>query len=492
MCQLGEAGFSNRIGVQTTCYKTFVHKALAFLLASLAMTPLAVADRFSVHGTASVDAAVTDNVFSAQFGNREGDLFFTVRPGALLTYALPRMIHELNAEVELSRYAAHADQPTVAFRGGWKALFLPGPRSEVMLLANASRSILSAISAASIPSETTVILQPIGQVDVTSGDFTEYGSWTATREIRLSQSLFARAGKTDDNAEAETIVTSAEAGGSFGLDRSFLKNTLSLEVGASVLRLERTAEPGAPMGPRLDRQINPRVRVQWRRDWSRRLSSAVNGGLAIVIPYGVDPYNPDVKRHTGTFPIVGAQGAYTDVWGIATLQVGRDVTPNLFVAANTVNDTASLAAAIPLYWLEDNRRRQPRLAGVASLGLSRTQLIQQGTSTLQSEFIVARTDVGLQYAPRPGVTYTARYEFMYQSSDRGDTTTIAMPQAGFVRNTVYVTAALRFPADVAARVPKRRAGSVRSDRKDLAPMGAEPVIPDLVESGSEGGSEGGE
>jgi hypothetical protein len=474
--------------VRTTCYKTFVHKALAFLVASLALTPFAVADRYSVHGTASVDAAVTDNVFSAQFGNREGDLFFTVRPGVLFTYALPRMIHELNAEVELSRYAAHADSPTVAFRGGWKALFLPGPRSEMMLTANASRSILSAISAASAPADTTVMLQPIGQVDVTQGDFNEYASWTATREVRLSQTLFARGGKTDDNAEAETIVTSAEAGGSFGIDRSFLKNTLSFEVGTSVLRLERKADPGAPMGPRLDRQVNPRGRLQWRRDWSRRLSSAIDGGLAVVVPFGVDPYNPDVKRHVGLFPILGAQGAYTDVWGIATLSVRREVAPNLFVAANTVNDVAQLAAAIPLYWLESTTRRQPRLAGSASLGISRTQLIAEGSSALQSSFVVARTDVGLQYGPRPGITYTARYEFMYQSSDRNPVT--MMPLPGFFRNTVYLTAAVRFPADVAVRVPKRRTNSVRSDRKDLAPMGAEPVIPDLVESGSEGGGEG--
>jgi hypothetical protein len=411
------------------------------------MTPVAVADRFSVHGTASVDAAVTDNVFSAQFGNREGDLFLTVRPGVLFTYALPRMIHELNAEVELSRYAAHADQPTIAFRGGWKGLFLPGPRSEVLLQANASRSILSAISAASVPSETVVQLQPLGQVDVTQGDFNEYGSWTATREIRLSQTLFARAGKTDDNALARTIVTSGEAGGTVGLDRSFRSTTLSVELGASVLRLERTADPGAPMGPRLDRQVNPRARVQWRRDWSRNLSSAVDGGVAVVVPYGVDPYNPDVQRHTGAFPILGAQGAYTDVWGIATLSLRRDVTPNLFV------DVAQLAAAIPLYWLEDTRRRQPRLAGVASLGVSRTQLIAQGTSELQSSFIVARTDVGLQYVPRPGITYTARYEFLYQSSDRNPVTMAPLP--GFVRNTVYLTAAVRFPADVAVRVPKR-------------------------------------
>lgn len=467
---------------RTTCYKMFVRKVLAFLaamlFAGLAKTPTAHADRYSVHGTASVDAAVTDNVSSATFGNREGDLFFTVRPGLLFTHALPRMINELSAEVELSRYASHADQPTIALRGGWKGLFLTGPRSEMSLQVNASRSVLSAISAATVPNETVVMLQPVGQVDVTQGDASEYASYTATRELRLSQSLFARAGKTDDNAEARTIVTSVEAGGSVGLDRVFLKNTLSFEVGASVLRLERKADMGAAMGPSLDRQINPRGRVQWRRDWTRRISSAVDAGLAVVVPYGTDPHHPDVKRHVGAFPVIGAQGNYTDVWGIATLAVRRDVTPNLFVAANTVNDLASLAAAIPLYWFDDTRRRQPKLAGVASLGISRTRLISEGASDLQSSFVVGRTDVGLQYAPRPGITYTARYELVYQSSGSDAITKLEIP--GFVRNTVYLTAAVRFPADVAVRVPKRQTSSVRSDRKDMAPMGAEPVIPDLV------------
>lgn len=451
------------------------------------MVAPAEADRFSVHGTASIDAAATDNVFSAERGaaNRDSDVFITVRPGVLLTYALPRMIHELTAELELMRYAAHADQPTIAFRGGWKSLYLPGPRSEIITQLNASKSILSAISAASAPQETTVQLQPVGQVDVLQGDASAYGSYTASRELRLSQTLFARAGTTDDNADARTRVTSAEAGVTVGVDRSFRKTTLSFEAGASVLRLERDTDPGVPMGPRLDRQVNPRVRVQWRRDLSRRMSTAIDGGLAIVIPYGTDPDNPDVTRHIGTFPIVGAQLAYSDIWGIATLSARRDVSPNLFVAANTVNDTASIAAAVPLSWFEASRRRQPTLAGVGSFGISRTRLIEEETSALQSAFVVGRVDAGLQYAPRPGITYSARYELLYQSQTSGAGLGMVIP--GFYRNTIYVTAAIRFPADVEVRVPKRRTNSVRADRKDLTPVGAEPVIPDLVEAGSEGG-----
>ncbi len=462
----------------------------AFVIASTALATPALADRYSLHGTASLDAAVTDNVSSLGGLARSPELFFTLRPGALFTYALPRMIHEINAELELMRYATTQDQPTIAARGGWKALFIPGPLSEIIVQANASRSMLSAISAASAPVDTTVGFVPIGNVDVTQGDVSEYGSRTATREIRLFQTLFGRAGKTDDNAPdmARTIVSSEEAGGSFGLDRSFMKTTVSVEAGASYSKLQRLAEVNAPMGSRLDRQVNFRGRVQWRRDLSRKLSTAVDAGLAVVVPVLKDPYHPDVTRHVGTFPIVGGQLAYTDVWGLVTFAVRRDVTPNLFVAANTVNDSATLAAAIPLYWLENgNRRRSPKLAGVGSFGIQRTQLVSSETAQLTGSFIVGRIDAGVQYVAQPGVTYSARYELIAQTGDA----TAEISQSGFFRQTVYVTAAIRFPADVAVRVPKRRTSSVRADRKDLAPAGAEPVIPDLTEPGSEG-SEGGE
>ncbi len=460
----------------------------AFLFASVAVVGPAAGDRYSVHGTASIDAAVTDNVSSLGGIERSPELFFTLRPGALFTYALPRMIHEINAELELMRYATTQDQPTIAGRGGWKALFIPGPLSEVIITANASRSMLSAISAASAPVETSVALVPIGNVDVTQGDISEYGSYTASRETRLFQTVFGRAGKTDDNAPdmTRTIISSQEAGGAFGLDRSFKKTTLSLETGVSYSRLERLAEVNAPMGSRLDRQVNFRARVQWRRDLSRKLSTAVDGGVAVVVPVLKDPYHPDVTRNVGTFPIVGGQLAYTDVWGLATLAVRRDVTPNLFVAANTVNDSATLAAAVPLYWLENgNRRRSPKLAGVGSFGIQRTQVVSSETAELTGSFIVGRIDAGVVYVAQPGVTYSARYELIAQTGDE----TAEVSQAGFFRQTVYVTAAVRFPADVAVRVPKRRTNSVRADRKDLSPSGAEPVIPDLTESGSEGGEQ---
>ena len=52
---------------------------------------------------------------------------------------------------------------------------------------------------------------------------------------------------------------------------------------------------------------------------------------------------------------------------------------------------------------------------------------------------------------------------------------------GFFRNTLFFTFSLRYPDRVAGEVPQRRANSVRADRKDLSPVGAEPVIPDAAE-----------
>src|SRR5881398_2182898 len=108
-----------------------------FLIGCLAIAAPAYADHSSAHMTASGDVATTDNVF-AQSDNRQGDLFFQVRPGVLFAYDAPRMIHELDAEVELLEYLAHSDSPSVTLHGGWKGFFIPGPRSDLLLSANAS------------------------------------------------------------------------------------------------------------------------------------------------------------------------------------------------------------------------------------------------------------------------------------------------------------------------------------------------------------------
>ncbi len=466
-------------------------RALAVVLLSAlgTLTP-AGADRGSYHATVGGDVAFTDNVFSTQRDRIEGDLFFQVRPGLLFSYGIPRIIQDLSFEAEITQYALHNNEASLAGRGTYRVFFLTGPRSELSLTVNGGTGVLNSLTTRSTSDQPPMIeLQPVGNPQFKSADASEYGSYVASRHYRLSERIFARASETDDNnVEFATVITAAEAGASIGIERRFRLSSLSLDVGGSALRLERVAQPGAVIPSRLDQQLNPRIRAGYRRDIDRKLSANLDGGLVYVIPFGKDPYNPDdPPRRRGMFPVVGAQLAYTDVFGVSTLSLRRDVSPNLLIAQNTVSDVAVISAAVPLPWREDNRRRAPKLIALGSIAAMRTQLVDPVTSDLSRSFAVGRVDVGVQYSVRPGFSYTVRYELMIQSSNRDVMAETIVP--GFFRNTLYFSFKYRWPEEVAIAVPKRRGQAVRADAGDASPLGAEPVIPDLLEE-EEGGGEG--
>jgi len=462
----------------------------AIVLATLIATP-AYADLTSGHVTASGETGITDNVFSASGDTRAADMFFTLRPGFLFSINRPRFIQELQGEGELIYYLGHQSDPSLGVRGGYRAFVTTGPRSEMMWALNGGRSTLSAINSRPSPDQAMVQVQPNVNVVAIQGDASESGSWVATRELRLSQTLFGRYSRTDDQlpdvpdpfgmappVPANTVVTSYEGGGSVALERSFRDDAISLEPGVSVIHLERVVgaavTPPTGMGSRLDRQINLRARAQWRHDLNRTMSTSIDGGAVYVMPYGTDP-NRSGETSTGVFPVIGGQLNYIEYWGSTTLALRRDVTPNMFLAQNTVTDSATLSAAVPIPQPGGSRRREPKLMLLGTLGGQRTQLVDPSTGKLASDFRALRFDVALGYTPRPGFTYSARYELTYQSGDKSGMT----PADSFYRNTIYFSFALRYPSEVAVTMPKRR-GSSRADRSDTA-VGAEPVVPDVLD-----------
>jgi hypothetical protein len=425
--------------------------------------------------------ATTDNVFATDRGQAQADLFTQVRPGLLYAYDSPRMIQELQGDVELLYYALHSDKPSITAAGGWRGFFLPGPRSQLTFNVNGSNGQLNALSSRTSPDQTTASVVPTGSVDVKATDASEYFSWIATRELRLSQTAFGRwAGTEDDGALGATTTSAGEAGLSFGAERDYKHNSFGIEIAGSVLRLERIAAPGAMPGSRLDRQVNPRSTAVWRHDLDKHWSMSLDGGLVYVNPYGRDPYNPMDIRRGGAFPIYGGLLAYTEMWGRVTVAARRVVAPNMFVAENTLDDSAVAQVALPLPWLDDNANmRQPKLVGLGSLALEHTRLIDSTSSSVQGDFWVGRLDAGVAYTMRPGQTYGVRYELIVQHAN--DVASALVPQApSFFRNTIYFTFSLRYPDRVAAQVPRHQQ-SVRADRKDLSPVGAEPVVPDPTE-----------
>jgi hypothetical protein len=454
------------------CYKGFVRRPSRFIAVWCLISANAFADNADFHATAVGSVATTDNV-NGSARNRRGSVFTDVRPGMLFTYNAPRNIHELITEVDLFYYFGRT-QPNVTFRGDWKAFFLPGPRSEVSLGATGQRGQLNALSAGTISNENPLLVLPEGKVNTNNASATEHASWVATEFTRLFQRGFTRYTTTEDTDPMIAVKTeSFEAGGAVGFDHRLRHDSFVFEVGGSYLYLKKDDPFLRQMGSRLDKQVNPRAVAVWQHDFNRQWSSSVDAGVVYVNPI----FNLTGDTKPAPFPIFGVIGAYTDVWGRAQLQARRQVTPNLFLAQNTVSDSVAVTFAMPLTWFDrDSRKRSPKVVGIGTLGVDRTQLIDPSTAGLKGEFQLARLDLAVGWQPRPGQTLGLRYEVTYQHGD--ELAEMVIPS--FLRNTFYFTYSLRWPEDVQVRVPRRNQ-SVRADKRDLAPIGAEPVVIDPAE-----------
>jgi hypothetical protein len=261
-------------------------------------TTHARADNVDWHATAAGSVATTDNQNgSPTNGGRSAGVFSDVRPGMLVTYNSPRHIHELLAEVDFL-YNLGSDRPNVTFRGGWKAFFLTGPRSEASVNADASLGQVNALQA-SLPSDQGALqVMPLGRVDTQQFSGGANFSWQASKFSRMFERLFARQTGTDDSSFDVTTM-SRELGAAIGFDRRLRKHNFAFEAGGSFVYLDKRDPMGVQMGSRRDHQLNPRGVVVWQYDITRELSSNLDVGAVYVHPvtelFGRDlrdPYNP--------------------------------------------------------------------------------------------------------------------------------------------------------------------------------------------------------
>jgi len=441
----------------------------------------AYADNADFHATAAGSVATTDNV-NGSGTDPVGALFTDVRPGMLFTYNAPRMIHELTTEVDLLYYFGRT-QPNVTFRGDWKAFFLPGPRSELSVGANGSIGQLNALQASTPSGEDPLLVTPNGKVNTRNASATEQGSWVATEFTRLNERGFTRFTTTEDTDPMIAVKTkSFEVGGGLGGEYRMRNDNFSLEVGGSYVYLDKQDPFERQMGSRTEKQLNPRLVGVWQHDFTKEWSTQLDAGVVYVHPTYRLVRGAPAALDDAPFPIFGLTAAYTDVWGRAQLVARRQVLPNLFIAQNTITDSVNATFAMPLTFLDrDSRKRAPRVVGIGSVGAARTQLIDPESTMLSGRFLVGRMDAGVAWQPRQGQTLGLRAELTYQDGD----TIAEQVVPSFHRFTFYFTFALRWPEDVQVRVP-RRSNSVRADKSDLAPIGAEPVVIDPAELLEEG------
>ena len=108
----------------TACYNAVVRRPLEVIaIGCLIGIAPAHADNIDFHATANGSVATTDNANGTPTGQagRDADVFSDVRPGFIVTYNAPRMIHELLSEVDFLYHLA-SSKPSVA---GTATLTLP-------------------------------------------------------------------------------------------------------------------------------------------------------------------------------------------------------------------------------------------------------------------------------------------------------------------------------------------------------------------------------
>ena len=362
------------------------------------------------------------------------------------------MAHEVQIDADINAYTQHSEAFAVTTHGTWKSLFFVSPVTELQLGAGGQLGTLNALSARSPADQGLVGVVPPGNVDLAGADASEALSHDLDADWRVGQTASSRWLKTTDTSGAADLVTSTiDASGGGSATRSFREDAFTGDLGASYLVFHNgSASNDQP------NQITSRARLQWRHDLAPSWSSLLEaGGVA-------------VKATTGggspiTEPVGGATLTYTPLWGQAAVSVRRDVAPNLFIAQNTVTDSASANLSLPLPWLR-RIKQEPTTYFAASGGYTRTRLIDANGGGTQGRFDSWLGDASLQYNPRRNVGFALRYQFVRQSGDDSSAAVIS----GFARNTITVSVSLRFPDRIVAAVPRR--GSQRADGADLTPI----------------------
>lgn len=433
--------------------------AVLALGAAAAAPRAARADGYSIHVLGHLQTAWTDNLLSAPDDDDpatnapEADFYTQISPGALVTYETPRTIHEVTADLDANLYARNDEAYSLQGRGGWRGFFLTSPNSELSTSASVAGGQTATMSTTIPASMGTGTVQPGGSNTYWSVEGAQNLSWTATRDLRVSQGLRLRRFETEDD-DSGLASGGSELGLSGGLDRGWVYSAVAIQASSSYVTLTATG-----MEETTD-TINSNAVVSYRRDFGPRWNAVLDGGAAAVVPLQ--------EGETVVQPTVGAMVSYAPNWGQAGLQLRRSLAPNFALGQNTITDSATINASLPTPWLT-NDPNLPKLIISGSGGFTRTQTIDSTAGTLEAGFDVVHADLALQYQPRAGLGFALRGQHLRQMAS--DEVVSAMTTLDYDRTTVIVSMTYRFPDRVAATIPLR--DSLRVDRSDNTPVGEE-------------------
>jgi hypothetical protein len=414
----------------------------------------ASAEDYDLHLVVTGNAAATDNVFSAPdegMASRDADLIYTLTPGLVASYGTPNTTHELTFNVSFNGYVDHSEAWGIQLFGDYRAAIALTPLSDLALSAGVSRGSTNALATTTAPSDGTAAPAQGGSVDSLSFTSGEGLSHSFSPEMRGQQNAGASYTIVTDSADNE--VKTLQVGLGLGLDRTFQLSSAGIDAGINFLDFDRGTVMPMPMPAEPDRRADGRLGLRWRRDLSQRWSVGADGGVTAVIPIDGDA---DVIP----VPTASVHLSYVPVWGTASLQVGRSVSANPFIAQQTVAESAVLSLNLPLPWLNAGQPSDtPEWTASAAVAGARSRVLNMDSGDLTGELVNGLLDLGLSYVPREEMTFAMRYQYTRQKTleavavDGMDGMT-DLPSLS--RSTLLFAFTYRYPGRIVSNLPSRQ------------------------------------
>lgn len=425
--------------------------------ASLVDAAPASAEDYDLHLVVTGNAAATDNVFSAPDGgmaSRDADLIYTLTPGLVASYGTPNTTHELTFNVSLNGYVDHTEAWGLQLFSDYRAAIALTPLSDLALSAGVSRGSTNALATSTAPSDGTAAPSQGGSVDSLSFTSSEGLSHSFSPEMRGQQNAGVSYTIVTDSADNE--VRTLQAGLGLGLDRSFQYSAAGIDAGVNFLDFDRGTVMSVAAEP--DRRADARLGLRWRRDLSQRWSVGADGGLTAVIPI-------DGEADFIPVPTASVSVNYVPEWGTASLQVGRSVTANPFIAQQTVAESAVLSLNLPLPWLNRDRPSDaPEWTASAALAGARSRVLNTDSGDLTGELVNGLLDLGLSYVPREEMTFSLRYQYTRQKTLEAVEGMDGMTDLpSLSRSTLLFAFTYRYPGRIISNLPARNILRVDQD-----------------------------
>jgi len=357
-------------------------------------------------------------------------------------------VHELSYELDANFYPGHGGATALSHRTGWRGHFLTGPRSDLGATALYSMGQTSAIVSREAMPNTGA--RQAGSSDFVQGDLTQTFNYSVSRPLRLTQGSLAR--RYENKDDYNTTSTGMELGGSLGIDRAWQYNAVGLLANVRYVDLATRTEPEG-MDPVISGSdsMNLQAVLSWRRDLGRHWSSLLDAGATTLLPI-------NEGDRTVTQPTFGGQLTYFPDWGQAYVSLRRSMAPNLYIAQNTITDSAVLSVGLPLPWLTDDPA-QPKLSIQSTAGVTRTQIVDLSNDDTDAGFDVIVADLAVAYTPRNAVALALRAQHLRQDATGEN----ALVGFDYDRTTVMLTVYARWPDRLAGEVPTTESLRVQND-----------------------------